>query len=129
MKKPAKQWARLLHEVTKGKSGEALQEAVASFVAYLDFRNERSRWREVVRAFDDVWRKEHGAGTVELAGAEAPSEKWRAHIEAVFPGAEVRLTARPELLGGVLLQIDDKQMDQTLRAKLHALKMRLTSNV
>ncbi|MBI2485093.1 F0F1 ATP synthase subunit delta [Candidatus Uhrbacteria bacterium] len=129
MKKPAVYWARLLYTLASQKTGEELTEALRVFVQHLERHNARSRWREIARAFEDVWRKEHGAATVELSSVEEPDRHWRDRLAKTFPGAEIRLTRDSELLGGAVLQIDDRRIDMTDRAKLKALTNFLTANV
>ena len=126
MKIATKQLARGLFEVTKGKSGPDLDEAVKGFVQYLAERHERSRWRDVIRALDDIWKKEYGAATVDIKSSHEISEKIIETIEKAYKGAEIRTEIDEALIGGASIRIDDRIVDGTIKTQLESLKHELS---
>ncbi len=107
--------------MTDGKSDKALESAVHEFVASLALRQEMHRWREIVRAFDNAWRRTHGASEVTLTTAFPPSKKLLEEIEKAYPDASVKSEVRQELMGGAILQVDDRRFDGSVLGQLSKL--------
>lgn len=125
MKTTAAQYAKALLTVTDGKSGKALDGAVKDFVALLTERHEMFRWREIVRAFDNAWRRKYGAANVTIETATKPSRELLAAFVKLYPEATITSVLNPELMGGARVQIDDRLLDGSVSGQLNRLKEEL----
>jgi F-type H+-transporting ATPase subunit delta len=86
---------------------------------------------ELHAAFVDIWNAHRGivaAEAVSAAPLAPPQEKALADAARQLAGREVSITTSvdPALLGGVLLRMDGRTYDGTIRAKLRALRTRLS---
>ncbi len=98
------------------------------FTGELQERHELSRWREIVRAFDNAWRRKHGAATVMLTTAFPPSKLMLEQVEKAFPKASVSHEVREDLMGGAILQVDDRLFDGSVSGQLSKLHDQLIGN-
>ncbi len=114
--------------MTDGKTGKALESAVSQFAGELQERHELSRWREIVRAFDNAWRRKHGAATVKLTTAFAPSKTMLEDVEKAYPNASITHEVKEELVGGAVLQVDDRLFDGSVSGQLSKLHDQLIGN-
>ena len=121
MKITARQYAEALMSVTDGKSDKVLESAVKELVEVLHDRHELSRWREIVRAFDNDWRRRFGASEVSLITAVAPTKKLVEELQKAFPQASLRQTIDETLLGGAVIQVDDRRFDGSVSGALSKL--------
>jgi F-type H+-transporting ATPase subunit delta len=86
---------------------------------------------ELHAAFVDIWNAQRGIVAAEAISASPlapPQEKALADAARKLAGREVSITTTvdPALLGGVLLRMDGRTYDGTIRAKLRALRTRLS---
>ncbi|MEK9130692.1 MAG: F0F1 ATP synthase subunit delta [Patescibacteria group bacterium] len=125
MKFTARQYAEALLNVTEGKTGAALTSAVKDLVEVLASRHELSRWREVARAFDNAWRRKYGASEVTLTTAHEPTENLLEGLVKAFPQASVRHTVNAALMGGAVIQVDDRRLDGSIAGHLSKLHNQL----
>lgn len=121
MKFTARQYADALLTVTEGKTGAALTSAVKGLVEVLTSRHELSRWREIVRAFDNAWRRKYGASEVTLTTAHEPTKKLLDEIAEAWPEASISHTVDAALMGGAVIQIDDRRFDGSIAGHLSKL--------
>lgn len=85
---------------------------------------------ELERLYSRLWNAQRGVVQAEALSVEPLSEAQRAGLaEALrrLSGREVELTARraPEILGGVVVRMDGKVYDGSVRGRLRALRERL----
>lgn len=128
MKVTAKQYASVLHDVTEGKTGKVLELVVKDFVALLSDRHERSRSREIARAFESVWRQRYGSATVRIETAQPISAALDRELKERFAYATIEKSVNPELIGGARLQIDDRLLDGSIAGQLSRLKNQLINS-
>lgn len=121
MKFTARQYADALMTVTEGKMGVALTLAVTEFVEILASRHELSRWREIVRAFDNAWRRKYGASEVTLITAMDPTKKLVEELQKAFPEASLTQKVDQSLIGGAVVQVDDRRIDGSVAGQLSRL--------
>ena len=128
MKISSTQYAKTLLSITEGKQGSDLDQVVKDFVSVLADRHELSRWREILRAFDFAWKKKYGTANIRLETAHTVSEAFLNSIQKAFPDATVTSEVVPELIGGAILQIDDRRIDGSVAGQLQRLEQRLASS-
>lgn len=127
MKMSAKQLARGLFAEIEAHGASETDAVAEAFVAYLAERHELSRWREVVRALDVVWKEAFGVATVEIVSARNLSKELGAALEKKFAGASVTIRMDEGAIGGACVRIDDRILDGTIRARLQSLKEQLAT--
>lgn len=127
MKINAKQLARGLFAEIEARGASETDAVAEAFVAYLAERHELSRWREVVRALDVVWKDAFGVATVEIVSARDLTKELGAALEKKFAGASVTLRVDKEAIGGACVRIDDRIVDGTIRTRLASLKQALST--
>ena len=121
MKISARQYAQVLLTITDGQTGSALTSVVKDFVAVLHERHELSRWREIVRAFDNAWRRKFGAANVSLTTAYPPSKKLLEEITEAYPHSSIVHQVDAKLLGGAVIQVDVCRFDGSVAGALSKL--------
>jgi F-type H+-transporting ATPase subunit delta len=105
-------------------------ELVRRLVVLLAQRDRLSLLRDVERAYARLWNAHRGVVDAEaLTAAPLGEAEQRALAAALgrLAGREVELTATvaPEVLGGVVVKMDGKVYDGSVRGKLRALRERL----
>ena len=122
---PAKQLARgLLEEV---KVAEDLDTVIEAFIDYLHKENNLSKWREVARALDQVWKEEYGVANVEITTAHELSKTVQDKISEKMHGASVSVAVDSTRIGGASVRIDDRIVDGTIAGHLKALKQTMAN--
>lgn len=127
MKITARQYAEELLRLTEGKTGKALDGEVKRFVAMLASRHELSKWREISRAFDNAWKRTYGASTVHLTTAHPAPAKLLQELKARYAHADISNAVDPDLIGGAILQVDDRRYDGSISGHLEMLKTNLAT--
>lgn len=125
MKTSAKQLARGLFDEMQTRGALKTDAVADAFVRFLADRHELSRWREVVRALDVVWKDAFGVATVEIVSARDFTKELGAALEKKFAGASVTLRVDEGAIGGASVRIDDRVVDGTIRTRLALLKQAL----
>lgn len=115
-------YAEILWQITQDKSGGILESAIRDFVELLRDRHEVSRWRGVVRSFENIWRRRFGAATVIVTTPREPTDALRKIMARRFPFAQLTFLIKPELLGGAIIQTDDRRLDGSIAGRLERLK-------
>ncbi len=121
-KRSAKQWARLLLHVLEGQGEYAQKETMTGFVALLEEAHVRSRWREIARALNIVWRERYGAAEIVVSAPTDLSSDTFLPLEKAFPRTSITQKRIPELLGGAKVQVDDRVIDGTVLGTLDYFK-------
>lgn len=125
MKLTARQYAEALIKLSDGKSGKSLDNVIKDFVAWLAERHELSRVREIVRAVDNAWRRKYGASAVLLTTAVEPTKQLLDEVQKAFPHASLTHNVSAALMGGAIVQIDDRRFDGSVAGELERLKVAL----
>jgi len=127
MKTDAKQLARGLFAEIQSRGPEELDAVTEAFVEHLTNIHELSLWREVVRAFDSIWKETYGVANVDIVSATELSKDLQKMLEEKFSGASITLHVDESVLGGASVRIDDKIIDGTISGRLQSLKQQLTT--
>ncbi len=126
MKMTSAQYASVLFKLTKDLSGRDLSKATDAFVKKLGARHELTRWREIVRAFDNLWRREYGSANVHVTTAHDPTKKFLDEVHDAYPNADVTHSVDDKLMGGAILQVDDALYDGSIAGQLKRLQNEMT---
>jgi F-type H+-transporting ATPase subunit delta len=122
---PAERKAALVETLWKSES-----EPVRRLIVLLAQRERLELLPAIARLFADLWNARRGVVAAEALTAQPlPDGDGRALAAALrrATGREVELTTRvaPEILGGVVVRMDGRVYDSSVRGRLHALRERL----
>ena len=90
---------------------------------------------EIVNAFIDQYNAAKGIHKVKLATAEPISEELKKAIEhklktdAVLPAIELETVVKEELIGGFVLEFDNKLVDASILRDLKDIQKQFRSNI
>jgi F-type H+-transporting ATPase subunit delta len=104
-----------------------------AFVALLTRKRREALVDDVVASFLQQLRQHKGIESAEVTSAVALDEKSRKAIHdaaARLAGKQVELTEKvnPDLLGGFVLKVGDKQIDSSVSQRLQAIRMEFDNN-
>ena len=125
MKFRARRLARAYVELVEGKTPSEREKIAAAFVTFLAERHELSRWREILRGIDDVWKEKHGVANVVVSSAHPLSKEARRLLEKATAGATLEEHVDPALIGGAHVRIDDRVIDASIAGYLSTLSTHL----
>jgi F-type H+-transporting ATPase subunit delta len=98
-------------------------------------RNHRDYYfPSIFRNFIDFYNDEEGIKTVELTTAvrigDDEREDIKKYIIEVFKANKISFTehVKPDIIGGFIIQIEDKLLDVSVRRQLNRIKQELISN-
>lgn len=102
---------------------ETMQQAVLLVVT-----NKRANYMETIaRMYDKVYRKAKGIVIVRLTTVEPAGEKTKEELMPVIARVtkdevDFQTTTNPEIIGGFILEIEDKRLDASVKDQLNKLK-------
>ena len=98
-------------------------------------KNHRAYYfKDIFRNFIDFYNDSKGIKTVELTTAikvgEEEREDMKAYIQKAFQAREISFTEKvvPEIIGGFIIQIEDKLLDVSVRKQLNKIRHDLMNN-
>lgn len=108
-----------------------VQPYVLNFIKILTERGAAFAFADCVRAFEMCYQQDHRVAEAEVTTARPLDDAQRAKLLEKLghmTGKQVRLREKvdPSLLGGVLLQLDGKRYDNTVRHRLETMKQVLS---
>lgn len=117
--------------VEKGSS--ECKEAINDLLSLL-FRNNRiDEFRNIVYAFDSIYRKENNISRVKVTWAAKPTEETEKRLkDMIIPrlgkgGMEYSSAIDPSLIGGFKIAIDNDQLDASVANELRQLRQQILS--
>jgi F-type H+-transporting ATPase subunit delta len=121
-------------DVLKGLLGDSVHTLTLSFANLMVKQNREDLIAAVAIAFHGLFKKEKGIISVELVSAEALSDQLRSDIVKVLrqeSGNEVELTEKVDasLIGGFVMQVEDRQFDASILTKIKRLHREFNVNV
>jgi F-type H+-transporting ATPase subunit delta len=114
----------ILQSVLKDKIGDL----VLNFLKMISQQGRTAILAEITQAFLEQYHSSQGIQVAHVTTtfqlSDDLADRFRTLVKAIMPCQEVVLTQhiRPEILGGYILQVKDKQLDRSLATQLHALK-------
>ncbi len=115
--------------------GDSLKPLAQGFIRLLVSKGREENMPEMATAFIQQYKQMKNIKSVKLTTAGPVTEDlkkaiWN-KIEAILPGVQVELTEEinPDLIGGFVLQMEDKLFDASVRRDLHDIKAQFTKNI
>lgn len=131
MSKPTKNikaYARAFYEATRNLQGMELTKAIERFVKILSHDRLLKKADTILAEVEACARQAEGIKTVTITTArpltDAGSNSFKKHYG---DQAEIEYRINDLLLGGAVVQVDDKIYDASLKTQLNNLKAKLTS--
>ncbi len=132
MKISALQYARSLYESIDGKSEMDVKLVLKNFVALLGSSRELNRATEIIKAFNELWNKEHGELAASLTSARELDEvskemvmnylKEKTGVSKIILNEEID----KKLIGGFVLRYNSRVVDASLKTSLEDLKNKIS---
>lgn len=121
---------KILGAVTEGK----ISELTAAFNRLLVVKNRESHLPEIITAFIAVYKEQKGIKTIKLTTATAASDAIKNAIVAQvknsggFTQVELEEKVDPALIGGFVLQVDDRLVDASIAYDLRTIAKQFENN-
>lgn len=125
MKVTPKQYATVLYEMTKDATKAQLKEAVKSFLQMLVKGRALPMLPRILQMYEDYYNRKEGIVDVEVvSGRSIPTSVPRTLKTQLSEKMNVELTLRedPSVLGGARIRVGDWMVDDTLKARLNAVR-------
>lgn len=122
------------NEVLKALLAESVHAITLKFTALMVKQNREAIIASVATAFHTFYKKQKGIISVEIMSAEALGDKLRNEIVDVIrkeSGSEVELREKvnANIIGGFVLQVEDRQFDASILNKIKRLSREFNVNV
>jgi ATP synthase F1 delta subunit len=123
-----------IHEITKGKEGQAREEALAKIIKYLADKRLLSKAPEILRRLTALINQEEGVVTVRVKCKSAPAPKIIQDIENIlkdrYQAKSIMTTIEEDksLLGGIKIESQGEVIDLSYRNKINQLQNHLITN-
>lgn len=115
--------------------GSNMKPLSAAFIKLLVNKGREENMPEIAAAFIQQYREMKNVKAVKLVTAAPVSDSLRSAIQnkinAAMPGSTVEMKeeVNPDILGGFVLQMDDKLFDASIRRDLNDIKAQFTKNI
>ena len=122
-----KQYAKILYELTDGKSGTELEASVEEFVRFLIEQRALSKKEYLMKAFKEYAKLQQGIQKIVITSARELSGTMITEISALFgKKVEVETAIDTSLIGGVVVRSGDSIMDASVKSQLEQLQRQLS---
>jgi len=123
-----RQYARILHEVTKGVQKQKLDSVIETFILFLAKERVLHKIEFIIKEFIAISKEAAGVKTLKVTSARKLSKETMDKVCDAF-GAAVEMEAQvdPELLGGLVVQDGYTVLDASVKRQLETLKQKLVS--
>lgn len=131
MKISAKQYAKTLQELTRGKNEEDIDSVILRFAKELRKQRKLKLVDDIINKFSNIYNKENEIVEVEIISArelnEEQADEIRSFIKDKYEAKEVMLNKKidEKIKGGVILRIGEDVIDGSVSKKLKDLSVLL----
>lgn len=131
MKISISDYAKTLHEMTKGKSQGEIDGIVFDFARFLMKKKQSGKITKISEQFSKIWNKENKTVDCEVVSIEklddTTMEKIKEHIKGKYQAEFVNIENRidKELKGGIVVRVGDEMTDMSVQGMLSQLKKQL----
>lgn len=131
MKISISDYAKTLHEMTRGKSQKEIDGVVFDFAKFLMKKKQSGKIAKISEQFSKIWNKENKTVDCEVLSIEklndATIEKIKQHIKEKYQAELVNVENKidKELKGGIVVRVGDELSDMSVQGMLLQLKRQL----
>ena len=128
MRASAKQYGKVLYDLTDGKSKPEIEKSLAGFARYLRKERKLKLSGKIIENFAKFYDQKNGIVEAEIVTAEKIStemeKKIKSYIEKKYKAKRVvvKNVVDPDIKGGMVLRIGDEVMDGSIAGRLNKLK-------
>lgn len=131
MKPTARQYAEALHVITQNQNAEETEKILAGFLARLRREKGMKKLPAIIRALGRLEEERSGVTRVRAIVARDWAGEQKIISEAaekIFGSEKVKvgIAVKSDVLGGLLLRVENAVWDGTVRTRLNRLKQSLT---
>ncbi len=131
MKYSSKQYAQALYESLEGTDPKDMDLVLNNFVEVLALNNDVKKFDEIELEFHKLELEKKGGKLAEVTSAKPLSKENERDIihelnKLVKGDIELKKKIDEKILGGVIIQMDDKRIDASVRGELNKLKKDLS---
>jgi len=132
MKVTVTQYAKTLHESTRGKSQKEISGIISGFVKILAKNNQIKNSGKIIATFSDIYNKENKIVEAEVVSARklesSQSHKVEKYIKEKYQAKKVFLKniIDEKIKGGIIVKVGDELMDASVSRQLQSLRSNLT---
>ncbi|MCB9798105.1 ATP synthase F1 subunit delta [Candidatus Nomurabacteria bacterium] len=121
-----RQFAKILYQLTQGKTGKELDQALDTFQQYLQEQRATKKLPYILEEFKRYSKQQDGIIEMEVSAARSLSDKTLKEIEKAFDG-KVEMTTRIDegLVGGIIIKTQNRILDGSITTQLQTLKREL----
>ena len=117
----------LLNEVF----GSFINADTLNFLQFVIDQQRQSLLDDILRIYEDIYRKKHNIFSVELTTASKLSESEQLHFRQMIASklngiVDLKIDTNPELIGGSIVRIDDKLLDTSIKGQLRRSEKQLS---
>lgn len=124
MKISAKQYAKALQELTRGKDEKDIDSAVLSFAKELKKQRKLKLVGDIVNKFSDIYNKENGIAEADVISAREidgeQMEKIKSFVGNKYEVKEVIINKKIDesIKGGIIIRVNDEVLDGSVSKKI-----------
>lgn len=119
----AKQYAKILFEITKDLQKKDLEEAVQKFIDMVAQNHAEKRLPEILQEFEAYSKKMDGYVELEIISAFPLTSELKKNVNEIFGGkTEMKVVEDKSLIGGVVIKTENKIFDASVKTQLQKMK-------
>lgn len=133
MRVSAKQYAKLLFEITENKNNNELDQVLSRFVGLLARNNQIRMVENIVDNFSEIFDKNNSTVTAyvsSIAGIDTETEeKIKSVVRKKYGFEKVLIENKiiPEITGGIVIRVGDEILDGSVFGQIERIRMELKS--
>ncbi len=93
-------------------------ETIAAVVETMAKEQVLSSWRDLEAALHEAWKRKYGASVIHAISAHKIPESLREKLKSIANGADFTEAVNENLIGGIILRIDDKRIDGSTKGAI-----------
>jgi ATP synthase F1 delta subunit len=127
----AKQYAKLLFELTKNKSNDEIDQSVYRFVRLLARNNQIRIVRNIIDNFSEISDKNNSTILAHVSSAFGidveTEEKIKSIVSKKYGFEKVAIESKivPEIKGGIIIRVGDEILDGSVSGQIEKMRMEL----
>lgn len=133
MKFTAEKYARVLYDITDGKSEDEISSAISSFVSILKENEDLAIYKEITKRFESLWKEKKSVVEAEVISASDLDESRISDIKEFLKekykkkNSIVKIVKDSSVVGGFIIRVEDEVIDASISGKLKRLGNKLAS--
>ena len=113
--------------------GKQVSKISNSFIAIILTKKREGLLADIANAFIDTYKNHNNITTASVTSAQPLSKDQKAKVVALLEGqgkqnVELKEIVNADIIGGLILRIGDKQVDESIKRKLNNLEMEFDEN-